>query len=83
MASIESQGELQEYKQEHYRNERYQRIHDEFNNLSDLQQRTFNLLDEEFAEEIRKFDYRNFREIDSKDADSLMLTDSFNYVLFR
>ncbi|KAA6354257.1 MAG: hypothetical protein EZS28_050216, partial [Streblomastix strix] len=75
--------ELQEFKEEQLRNERYQRIHDEFNNLSDLEFRTFRLLDEEIAEEIRKLDYKNFRKIDFEDADALMLTEPFNQVLFR
>ncbi|KAA6369893.1 MAG: hypothetical protein EZS28_034580, partial [Streblomastix strix] len=79
----QSQRELQEFKEEQLRNERYQRIHDEFNNLSDLELRTFRLLDEEIAEEIRKLDYKNFREIDFEDADALMLTEPFNQVLFR
>ncbi|KAA6375299.1 MAG: hypothetical protein EZS28_029174 [Streblomastix strix] len=74
----QSQRELQEFKEEQLRNERYQRIHDEFNNLSDLELRTFRLLDEEITEEIRKLDYKNFREIDFEDADALMLIEPFN-----
>ncbi|KAA6387689.1 MAG: hypothetical protein EZS28_016785 [Streblomastix strix] len=77
-SNLQSQRELQEFKEEQLRNERYQRIHDEFNNLSDLELRTFRLLDEEIAEEIRKLDYKNFREIDFEDADALMLTEPFN-----
>ncbi|KAA6324689.1 MAG: hypothetical protein EZS28_054160, partial [Streblomastix strix] len=38
----------------------------------------FRLLDEEIDEEIRKLDYKIFREIDFEDADALMLTEPFN-----
>ncbi|KAA6403925.1 MAG: hypothetical protein EZS28_000538 [Streblomastix strix] len=43
--------------------------------------RKFRLLDEEIAEEIRKLDYKNFREINFEDADALMLTEPFKQIV--
>ncbi|KAA6353168.1 MAG: hypothetical protein EZS28_051305, partial [Streblomastix strix] len=64
--------------------ERYRKIHHEFNNLTDLELRTFKLLDEEITEDIRRLDqYMRFKEIDFEDADALMLSEPFNQALFR
>ncbi|KAA6357950.1 MAG: hypothetical protein EZS28_046523, partial [Streblomastix strix] len=64
--------------------ERYRKIHHEFNNLTDLELRTFKLLDEEITEDIRRLDqYMRFREIDFEDADALMLSEPFNQASFR
>ncbi|KAA6376507.1 MAG: hypothetical protein EZS28_027966 [Streblomastix strix] len=64
--------------------ERYRKIHHEFNNLTDLELCTFKLLDEEITEDIRRLDqYMRFREIDFEDADALMLSEPFNQALFR
>ncbi|KAA6396977.1 MAG: hypothetical protein EZS28_007494 [Streblomastix strix] len=64
--------------------ERHRKIHHEFNNLTDLELRTFKLLDEEITEDIRRLDqYMGFREIEFEDADALMLSDPFNQALFR
>ncbi|KAA6390537.1 MAG: hypothetical protein EZS28_013934, partial [Streblomastix strix] len=64
--------------------ERYRKIHHEFNNFTDLELRTFKLLDEEITEDIRRLDqYMRFREIEFEDADALMLSEPFNQVLFR
>ncbi|KAA6376082.1 MAG: hypothetical protein EZS28_028391, partial [Streblomastix strix] len=64
--------------------ERYRKIHHEFNNLTDLELRTFKLLDEEITEDIRRLDqYMRFREIEFEDTDALMLSEPFNQALFR
>ncbi|KAA6357995.1 MAG: hypothetical protein EZS28_046479 [Streblomastix strix] len=55
--------------------ERYQRIREEFHNLSDLELQTFRLTDEKMIEDIRKLDYVSFREVNFEDSDALMLTE--------
>ncbi|KAA6392145.1 MAG: hypothetical protein EZS28_012329, partial [Streblomastix strix] len=48
-----------------------------------LQERTQRLLDEERANEIRKLDHTQFREIEVEDADALLLSEPFNQALYR
>ncbi|KAA6318283.1 MAG: hypothetical protein EZS28_054967, partial [Streblomastix strix] len=73
---------LQDNEQQ-FQKERIQRIHDEFNNIPEIELRTFRLLDEEIAEDIRRLDYMQFRDVDFEDADALMLSEPFNQALFR
>ncbi|KAA6379988.1 MAG: hypothetical protein EZS28_024484, partial [Streblomastix strix] len=63
--------------------ERYQRIREEFHNLSDLELQTFKLTDEEMIEDIRKLDYITFREVNFEDSDALMLTEPMLSAHFR
>ncbi|KAA6397835.1 MAG: hypothetical protein EZS28_006632, partial [Streblomastix strix] len=64
--------------------ERFRKIHHEFNNLKDLDLCTFQLLDVAITEDIRRLDqYMRFSEIEFEDADALMLSEPFNQALFR
>ncbi|KAA6362112.1 MAG: hypothetical protein EZS28_042361, partial [Streblomastix strix] len=63
--------------------ERYQRIREEFHNLSDLELQTFRLTDDEMIEDIRKLDYITFREVNFEDSDALMLTEQMLSAPFR
>ncbi|KAA6386617.1 MAG: hypothetical protein EZS28_017856 [Streblomastix strix] len=64
--------------------ERNRKIHHEFNNMTDLELRTFKLFDEEITEDIGRLDqYMRFRDIEFEDSDALMLSEPFNQALFR
>ncbi|KAA6360991.1 MAG: hypothetical protein EZS28_043482, partial [Streblomastix strix] len=81
--SARQRADRLEDNEQQYLLERTQRIHDEFNNIPEIELRTFRLLDEEIAEDIRRLDYMQFRDVDFEDADALMLSEPFNQALFR
>ncbi|KAA6366971.1 MAG: hypothetical protein EZS28_037502, partial [Streblomastix strix] len=72
-----------EDNEQKFQQNRTQRIHDEFNNIPEIELRTFRLLDEEIAEVIRRLDYMQFRDVNFEDAEALMLSDPLNQALFR
>ncbi|KAA6397787.1 MAG: hypothetical protein EZS28_006680, partial [Streblomastix strix] len=81
--SARQRADRLEDNEQQYQLERTQRIHDEFNNIPEIELRTFRLLDEEIAEDMRRLDYMQFRDVDFEDADALMLSEPFNQALFR
>ncbi|KAA6366257.1 MAG: hypothetical protein EZS28_038216, partial [Streblomastix strix] len=81
--SARQRADRLEDNEQQYHLERTQRVHDEFNNIPEIELRTFRLLDEEIAEDIRRLDYMQFRDVDFEDADALMLSEPFNQALFR